>query len=261
MLLLGSRVRFVRPGADHQNRSRQAGRFASICSRCCGKRPAKTSRRSFVSTSASMPVASAHMDEHKKPWNPLSVSEISSLFSAAPFFWCLAGGIALELALGHSIREHSDIDVFLFRRDQSAARHHLVDWDTLVADPPGKLRYWPAGEVLDPSVHDVWCRKSPVDDWRFQLMMDDANGVDWVSRRDAAVSLPIARITRTTTTGVRYLAPEVQLYYKAKNPRPKDEIDFKAVVDSGIDLDVSWLRNVISRSYSSQHAWLASLKA
>ena len=162
----------------------------------------------------------------------------------------------MELAVGHVIRKHSDIDVLFLRRDHLAVRELLIACDCWAADPPGKLRKWPMGERLGDDVHDIWCRTASQDDWRIQLMLDESDGSDWVSRRDNGIRAPIQDIARTTSTGVRYLAPHIQLYYKAKNLRDKDEVDFDAVLGSGISVDKSWLRNAISRSYGAQHPWL-----
>ena len=59
-----------------------------------------------------------------------------------------------------------------------------------------------------------------------------------------------------TADGVRYLAPHVQLYYKAQKPRQKDEVDLDAVIRSGIRLNSVWLRAAIAHSYGNQHSWL-----
>jgi hypothetical protein len=61
-------------------------------------------------------------------------------------------------------------------------------------------------------------------------MLDEAEGTQWVSRRAPQIRLPIERVGRTATTGIPYLAPEVQLFYKAKATRDKDEVDFDAVL-------------------------------
>ncbi|MEE8292005.1 MAG: hypothetical protein V3R80_11020 [Candidatus Tectomicrobia bacterium] len=77
------------------------------------------------------------------------------------------------------------------------------------------------GEPLGGAVHDIWCRKTPEDDWRLQLMLDESEGLHWVSRRDEEIRAPKLEITRTTPCGVRFLAPHIQLYYKAKNHEAK----------------------------------------
>ena len=199
------------------------------------------------------------MQEHEKPWRPLTVSEVACLFSDAEFPWWIAGGVALELAVGRVIRRHGDIDVLILRPDHVEARQLLAEWDCWAADPPGKLTPWDLGSALGTHVHDVWCRQQPNDDWRVQLMLDETVGRLWVSRRDSEVRARIRSLTRTTADGVRSLAPHVQLYYKAKSPSEKDEIDFKAVVESGVAMDAGWLQWAISHSYGAGHPWLAAL--
>jgi hypothetical protein len=55
---------------------------------------------------------------------------------------------------------------------------------------PGPCGRGVRGEVLPREVHDVWCRPSAAAAWRIQLMIDESDGVDWVSRRDPRVRLP-----------------------------------------------------------------------
>lgn len=81
-------------------------------------------------------------------------------------------------------------------------------------------------EPLPVGVHDIWCRPGPGAPWRIQVMLDLSHGSDWTSRRDPRVRRPVVGLSLTTAEGVPYLAPEVQLFYKAKAPRPKDEEDF-----------------------------------
>lgn len=200
-----------------------------------------------------------HMYEHEKTWNPLSISEVSQLFVNAQFEWWIAGGIALELAVGHVIRKHSDIDILVLRRDQLALRELLSDWDCWVADPPGELRKWRKDEELENFVHDIWCRKAENDDWRIQVMLDETDGRNWISRRCNQIRAPINEITRVSSTGVTFAAPHIQLYYKAKNIREKDEIDFEAVIRSGTSIDRDWLRRSIACCYGHQHPWLKRL--
>ncbi|MEM7080524.1 MAG: amino acid transporter [Pseudomonadota bacterium] len=184
---------------------------------------------------------------------------MARLFATASFPWWIAGGVALELAVGKTIRSHGDMDVLILRADHLAVRERLAAWDCWAVDPPGSLRSWPVGERLDSSVHDVWCRYARNDNWRVQLMIDERDVGEWVSRRDRRVRAPLDAITRTTPTGIRYVAPHLQLFYKAKNPRSKDVFDLEAVLASGIDLNVAWLSQAIRSCYGVQHPWLERL--
>ena len=111
-------------------------------------------------------------------------------------------------------------------------------------------------ETLPDSVHDIWCRKHRDDHWRIQFMLDESVGSDWVSRRDRQVRAPIRSITLKNENGVRFLAPHIQLYYKAKSLRDKDEVDLHAVLDRNDALDKDWLIAAIKKTHGSDHPWM-----
>jgi hypothetical protein len=117
------------------------------------------------------------------------------------------------------VREHADIDVLVLRRDQLMVQQALAGWQCQAADPPGSLRPWRPGELLPLGVHDIWCRPGPASPWRIQFMLDECVGTDWVSRRDRRIRRPVDGLGSITDEGIPYLAPEVQLFYKAKDPR------------------------------------------
>jgi hypothetical protein len=193
-------------------------------------------------------------------WEPASVEEVAAAFARHAGPWWIAGGVAIELAVGRRIREHADIDVGVLRTDHLAAHDVLLGWELWAADPPGTLRPWARGEVLRAEVHDVWCRPDAAAPWQIQLMIDESEGVDWVSRRDPGVRLPLGLAVRRTTTGVPFLAPQVQLYYKAESPRPKDRIDLDAALPLLGPPERTWLRAVIERR-DPGHPWLDRLRS
>ncbi len=197
--------------------------------------------------------------EHERPWRPLTVAAVAALFREAAFPWWVAGGHAIEMAVGHPVRSHGDIDVLLLRRDHLAARALLAIWDCWVADPPGSLRPWPVGETLPPSTHDVWCREAPGGLWRLQLMLDESRGDQWHSRWDARISLPITAIGARTEAGVPYLRPEIQLFNKARALRPRDEADLAAALPCLTVDQRHWLRWALVTVYGGDHPWLIQL--
>jgi hypothetical protein len=183
-------------------------------------------------------------------WRPAGIDEVVTLFAASPAPWWIAGGYAIELFTGIH-RPHGDIDVLMLHRDQAAVRQVLDGWDCWVADPPGTgtLRPWPVNERLPAHLHDVWCRPAPDEPWRIQVMLDDASGDEWVSRRHPGVRRSIAAIGVLSERGVPYLAPEIQLFYKAKNPRPKDEWDVAAALPLLSRAARSWLDDAVELAY------------
>ncbi|MGP9017549.1 nucleotidyltransferase domain-containing protein [Streptomyces sp. BR1] len=199
-------------------------------------------------------------DETLGFWVPDRPEGVAELFAMAGFPWWIAGGYAIELAVGCELRPHGDLDVLVLRRDQALVRTVLAYWDLYVADPPGqgKLRPWRPGEILQQPLHDIWCRRAPEAAWSVQLMLDEAEGTQWVSRRAPEIRLPIDRLGWTSDTGIPYLAPEVQLLYKAKATRDRDETDFEAVLPLLDALARTWLVDAI-KVIAPTHPWLSRL--
>jgi hypothetical protein len=195
------------------------------------------------------------------PWEPASPSEVADIFSRCRAPWWIAGGYAIELAAGRPVREHADIDVLLLRRDQLAVQRALPGWQWQAADPPGSLRPWRPAELLPASVHDIWCRPGPGEPWRIQVMLDESSGSDWVSRRDERIRRPVATLGSVAAGGIPYLAPEIQLFYKGKAPRPKDETDFTAALPILTGPQREWLRDALSLVYGPGHPWRTRLLA
>ncbi|MFC4586064.1 nucleotidyltransferase domain-containing protein [Sphaerisporangium corydalis] len=192
-------------------------------------------------------------------WAPAAIAEVAALFSPLPVRWWVAGGYAIELAAGRSFREHWDIDLLLLRRDQLAAQRAMPHWEWWAADPPGVLRPWAPDEILPGTVHDIWCRPGPAEPWRIQVMLDESDGDEWVSRRDPRVRRPVDLLGLVSPDGIPYLAPEVQLFYKAKRPRAKDEQDFAEILPSLGEERRAWLAGVIGQVYGD-HPWTARLE-
>ena len=139
-------------------------------------------------------------------WQPWQPHEVAQLFSSLKIPWWIAGGWALDLFLGVQTREHYDIDVQILRRDQHAVRALLQQWDiqgcalhypydlevtapTLIDTLP--FQTWEPDMLLGKGAYDIFCRPTPSDPWAFQLMGGDADGDQWLFRRDARVHRPL----------------------------------------------------------------------
>ncbi len=172
--------------------------------------------------------------------------------------WAVAGGWAIDLALGRVTRAHADVDLALFRHDQAALRAALPGWRFEVATG-GTLVPWDAGVRLELPVHEIHARP-PADAPAppLELLLNERDGADWVYRRDAAVRRPLARVLREVPGGVRVLAPEVVLLYKSRAPRPADEADFLAARPLLDDEARAWLRAALLRA-APGHPWAAAL--
>jgi hypothetical protein len=196
-------------------------------------------------------------------WQPWSPQDVARFFAPLATPWWIAGGWAIDLFLGRQTREHEDIDVQILRRDQQAVRALFGAWDIQAALSPPRDEVWPfrtwrLDEVLDPDIHDIWCRPTPTQPWALQLMLADTHDDSWLFRRMPAIRRPVDTIGCGAADGVPYLAPEIQLLYKAKGLRPKDEADFAQVLPALDQERRHWLRNALAEAHPD-HPWLERL--
>lgn len=185
------------------------------------------------------------------PWEPLGLDSVVETFASAPFRWWISGGHALDLHLGRTWRSHQDTDVGVVRQDLSSLRALLVRWDLQVA-AAGQLTPW-GGEPLEAARHqnNVWCRLTADGPWVLDVTIGEGTDETWIYRRDPSVSVPWDMAVLRTTEGVPYLAPELQLLYKSKDLRPKDEVDAAEVIPS---LDARQ-RGLLSGLLAPDHPW------
>lgn len=188
------------------------------------------------------------------PWKPLSPGEVAQVMAGAGVRWWIAGGFALEAFAGRSWRTHEDIDVGVLARDQQIVREHLEGWEPFAADPPGQLRPWLMGEELREPVHDIWVRHGPRLPWAFQVMLNPGDDAALVYRREPSIQIPWDRAL-IAVDGVSYLAPEVQLLFKSRGQREKDERDLAEVAPLLGSERRAWLADALERT-DAGHPWL-----
>jgi hypothetical protein len=61
----------------------------------------------------------------------------------------------------------------------------------------------------------------------------------------------VESLRHTGPSGIPYLAPEVQLFYKAADPRPKDHDDLTHVLPVLTTGQRGWLRSAIAETYGT----------
>ena len=193
------------------------------------------------------------------PWDAFDPEGVKEFLADFPGEWWVVGGWAIEAFTGVE-RPHEDIDVVIWRRD-------IPDLLSLVA---GRYHVWSAGAgALRPVNEDwpephpdsgqLWLREHSMAPWVLDcLFNDDADGL-WVSRRDTSWTAPLEEVTWVADDGIRYMNPEVVLYHKAMQARPKDELDRDRAWPLLTPEKQQWLRTAIADFYGADHAWLGNL--
>jgi len=104
----------------------------------------------------------------------------------------------------------------------------------------------------------LWLRKSASSLWEYDVLLSPGTADEWIYKRDPTLRLPMAEAL-WERDGVRYIQPEIQLLYKAKSPRPKDEADFLTTLPHLDGRRRAWLREALRKTSPPSHPWLNAL--
>ncbi len=192
------------------------------------------------------------------PWIGLQPETVVGLFDALAMPWWVAGGWALELAVGRSIRPHVDLDIAVPRGAQPRLLALVMaGWEFFVAHD-GALTAWDGSSLVAPQ-HQFWVREPGGPRWAFEVLLEDIDDVEWRYRRDPSIMRPAAEFGARTASGVPYVTPEITLLYKSSDPAAaSNALDFEATVPALSDVARAWLRAAIA-SQQAEHPWLARL--
>ena len=186
------------------------------------------------------------------------VQKVGALLGRLRCEWYVCGGWALDLFLGRVTRAHKDVDVAVARRDQLEVQDYLRrrGW-RLEKAAGGELSPWAEGERLELPLHGVWCRNEAHDPAFFELLLNEVDDELFRFRRDQSVTLPRARMSFASSSGLPVLAPEVVLLYKSNSPG-EYAADFRAAAPSLSGESRAWLKGALAQ-VSPGHPWADEL--
>lgn len=179
------------------------------------------------------------------------------MLEAVPIPWWVSGGWAIDLWLGRTSRAHADFDVGCRRDSVRQFVDALEGWDGFRAHG-GELESLTGAPDL--ASGSVWLKRSDAPTWDLQLMPEDVVADAWRYRRDRRIVAPVRSITWRTSADLLVLRPEIQLLYKAKDVRPKDQADFDEVAPTLDRRSQHWLSTQL-RATAPRHPWLTHLSA
>ena len=198
---------------------------------------------------------SGTLDVDLNAWQAWSPSEVADRLVGVSAPWYVAAGWALDLFLGRQTREHDDLEIGVPAQALTEVHEALASFDFVVI---GDGKAWPLTEESLASSWQTWVRE-PGGPWRVDVMREQWDGDTWICRRDPRIRLDAARLISHTPDGIPFQQPEVALLFKAKAVRPKDELDFAALLPHLDSERRSWLRDALTLVHPG-HAWLESLR-
>jgi hypothetical protein len=189
------------------------------------------------------------------PIDPL-IGRVGRLLTARGIGWAVAGGWAIDLFLARLTRAHADVDIAVWRDEQTQLREALPYWAFSVADS-GQLRPWVPGTLIAAPLHELHAT-NPGERQPVEFLLNERDGTDWIYRRDPNIRLALSKAIWSDGP-VPCLAPEVVLLYKSKAPRATDEADFRNVLPHLSNAARGWLIDALTQTNAS-HSWLTALR-
>jgi hypothetical protein len=190
-------------------------------------------------------------------WQAATPGDARRLLESVEGHYWIAGGWALDLFLGAPSRPHKDLDVGIRRGDVPRILAALPGWEIFEATE-GSLFALDARALPRAGVNSLWARPEGALEWQLEFLLDDSSNEEWIFRRNPVIRLPLERAIRRDAEGIRYLSPEIQLLYKARNVRACDQSDFERVLPRLDDSGRSWLTQALAAAHPG-HGWCAML--
>ena len=192
------------------------------------------------------------------------VLAVRSLLSDLSVPYWIAGGWAIDLAVGRVTRDHADVDIMLLERDEHALRTDLTEVDVQLVGRDGQPGPWPAGRrllagpgpgprrpVAAPDHLVLHGKNLPLPT---EVLLASAVGPSWVYYRGArCISRPLADVTRYRD-GIPFLAPEVVLLFKSRSKSDKDQRDVETALPVLNAEQRSWLQDTLEHLPRGQTA-------
>ncbi|MBF6600532.1 MAG: hypothetical protein IVW36_08485 [Dehalococcoidia bacterium] len=201
---------------------------------------------------------------------PAALAPVVELMAAYRRQWALCGGWAVDAWVGRETREHADVDISVFVQDQRTLFEDLRGWQLVPHDAltPTNAEPWAGRELRHPGhLHGRRDRGEPVpasgilwpkDGFILDVQLDDRAGDEWLLQRQSAVRIPVARGILPSPWGLPTVAPEVLLFFKSRDLRRRDKLDFATLLPLLDSAQRAWLRDAVLRC---GHPWSAALAA
>jgi hypothetical protein len=188
---------------------------------------------------------------------------LARIMAGYPQPWFVSGGWAIDLFVGRVTRDHEDVEVGAFLPDQHVLHAYLAGW-ALHRIRNDAWEPWAQGDEIQLPEFQAQARSEADPLGQFDIFFNPLDGADWLSRRHEGLHVPARDVQQRSAgrdrepSGIPYLAPEIQLLYKAKYHRPKDDADFDVAFPLLETRRRAWLAEALARFHPAD-PWLARL--
>jgi hypothetical protein len=186
---------------------------------------------------------------------------VAGLMKGFPHLWWVSGGWAIDAFLDRVSREHEDLEIGIARQDQACLHAHLVGWRLYKLVPRQydvNLVRWLEADYLELPIHQIVARNEESSPPEFEFFLNEVWDGEWRFRIQPSIRRPVEESYLQTEQGIPVIAPEIQLLYKSRLHRSKDEHDFRTVLGHLSPAQRSWLKQALE-AFRPGDPWLDAL--
>ncbi|MBB3111330.1 hypothetical protein FHS18_003398 [Paenibacillus phyllosphaerae] len=170
--------------------------------------------------------------------------------------WFIAGGWAVDLALGRVTRAHEDIDICVYREDAGEVLRYFDGWAIKVAIP-GEHRLVDCEQVND-LLLPRYCLHLFRENNFIEIMLTERKGENVLFRKNKEITMSVTDFERYDREGRPFVNPVWQLLFKSLSPRDKDNDDFTNYFPDMNHQEKQWLTEGL-RLMNPDSEWLQRL--
>jgi len=182
---------------------------------------------------------------------------IEAIMKDFKYPWFIAGGWSIDLGIGKITRVHEDMDICIFRENIAAILTYFIEWDIINVTIPGESRLEKVTTIRD-TESPRYCLHLTKGQQFIEILLTDNVDGQIPYRRDSSIKISHEDFVRTDDTGRNYIAPELQLLYKASSCRPKDQLDFENFLPVMSSKQIEWLRVALMKAHPTS-SWIQYL--
>lgn len=184
------------------------------------------------------------------------LDKIHRIMNGFKYPWFIGGGWSIDLEVGRVTRNHEDMDICIFREHAEEVLAYFSDWQIEVAIPKeNRLEPVRSADDLCPPRYGLHLTKN---EEFIEVLLTDKQDGEILFRRDPDIRMSIQDAIRTDQSGRKYIAPELQLLYKAKEKRDKDQHDFSVAMLEFSDQQKDWLLKALMKHHPTS-SWISNL--
>jgi len=170
--------------------------------------------------------------------------------------WYIAGGWAIDLAVGDITRTHKDLDICIFREDIDYATTYFKEWDIQVAIP-GEHCLEPYKSLSDLNL-PRYCLHMFMGEEFIEILVTEQTENEVIFRKNRNIKMKINDFSKGNPN-LPYVNPAWQLLFKSLSTRTEDEHDFKVYLDRVYDdHSKKWLLENL-RKVNGNKNWIEAL--